>query len=44
MDPTFFELSLTILDTVTLLFTLRSSEVETSLADIGLGFLNHWML
>ena len=37
----FLELSLTILDTLTLFFTLRSSAVVTSLADIGLGFLNH---
>lgn len=39
MDPTFLELSLAILETVTLLITLRSSDVVTSLADIGLGFL-----
>ena len=38
----FLELSLTILDTLTLFFTLLSSAVVTSLADIGLGFLkNH---
>ena len=41
MDPTFLELSLTILDTLTLFLTLLSSAVVTSLADIGLGFLNH---
>ena len=41
MDPTFLELSLVILETLTLLITLRSSEVVTSLADIGLGFLKH---
>ena len=41
MDPTFLELSLAILETVTLLITLRSSDVVTSLADIGLVFLKH---
>ena len=41
MDPTFLELSLAILETLTLLITLRSSDVVTSLADIGLCFLKH---
>ena len=41
MDPTFLALSLTILETLTLFFTLLSSAVVTSLADIGLGFLKH---
>ena len=41
MDPTFLELSFVILETLTLVIPLRSSEVVTSLADTGLGFLKH---
>ena len=41
MDPTFLALSLTILETLTLFFTLRSSALVTSLADCGRGFLNN---
>ena len=41
MDPTFLALSLTILETLTLFFTLRSSACVTSLADTGRGFLNN---